>query len=369
MTTYSYRPYSVGDEAGINALYEMITGRRRTKEQWEWQWLAAPGGQGEIWIIEADEDGGKKLIGHHGVMPVRFSLGEHDLLFGKTENTFVHPDYRDKILYPRFETRFRSHYESRFSALFSTAGPSAAIRQRQAQGYESSRKWVNYLWAVNYGRSLRLCGSYVARKFGRWESTNGTASSNPLFGPRQITLDGVKIAAHRSAEAKQLNFFDGFWSSIRKKYPVTTSRRSEDLRWRFWDNPNVEYTTLVLDSEAAGAGVAIVRGGRADQLVIEDFYVELCEARAYNHLLNAVLKWASRSRVACVQFKTTDDSLEWLGVGTRRLSRYFNGQPLFDRFSKAPVDHMPRKICKTDSTADLTGKEWYTTGIVGQGIE
>ena len=53
-----------------------------------------------MWLIEAtDEQGNVKLIGHHGVMPIAFSNGETDLLFGKTENTMVLPEYRKKILY------------------------------------------------------------------------------------------------------------------------------------------------------------------------------------------------------------------------------------------------------------------------------
>ncbi len=119
MYKYSYRPYTSGDEKSINDLYAKITGRIRSKAAYFWQWQNAPGGKGEVWVIEAELPNGQKmLIGHHGIMPVRFSYGQDDLLFGKTENTFVHPDFRSKILYPRFERRFAYHYENRFHALF-----------------------------------------------------------------------------------------------------------------------------------------------------------------------------------------------------------------------------------------------------------
>lgn len=369
MTTYSYRTYSCGDEADINALYELITGRHRTKEQWAWQWLDAPGGTGEIWLIEADEGSGKKIIGHHGVMPIRFTFGEDDLLFGKTENTFVHPDYREKILYPRFEGRFRSHYEGRFSALFSTTGPGAAIRQRQAQGYESSRKWVTYLWAVDYGRSLRLFGEYVLRRRGAGKFTNRIAVKEPPHGPEGATHNGVRITAHEGSGAGQSNFFDSFWGSIRKKYPVTPSRGLADLKWRYWNNPYQAHTTLVLDSETAGAGVAILHKGSDGRIIIDDFYVEMPGADTYNYLLNAVLHWASLSRAACVQFTTTDDSLEWLGSSGRRICRYWDFQPYLNKIRKTPASHMPRKICDSGVEASLKDRLWYVTDAVSQGVD
>ena len=117
---YRFRPYEPGDADSINNLYFEITGNSRTLDQFEWQWLNAPGGCGEIWLIEAvDASGASQLIGHHGIMPIRFTRGDEDLLFGKTENTMLLPAYRDKILYPRFEKRFAEHYEGRFDALFS----------------------------------------------------------------------------------------------------------------------------------------------------------------------------------------------------------------------------------------------------------
>ncbi len=104
---YRYRQYRDGDAAEINRLYADITGTTRSLREFEWQWLQAPGGKGDIWLIEAtDNDGTTNLVGHHGIMPIRFSRGQENLLFGKTENTMVRPEFRSRILYPRFERRF-----------------------------------------------------------------------------------------------------------------------------------------------------------------------------------------------------------------------------------------------------------------------
>lgn len=63
-------------------------------------------------------------------MPIRFTCADEDLLFGKTANTMLLPEYRDMLLYPRFEKRFAEHCEGRCDARFSTVGHPAAIRQR-----------------------------------------------------------------------------------------------------------------------------------------------------------------------------------------------------------------------------------------------
>ena len=162
---YRYRQYRDGDAQAINGLYEAITGKSRTVEQYEWQWLQAPGGPGDIWLIEAvQEDGSVELIGHHGIMPVRFTRGRDDLLFGKTENTMLLPEYRRKILYPRYERRFAQRYEERFDALFSTFGHAAAIRQRRAMGYRSEATWLHVRMPTSWVSELRFAYGLLRHK-------------------------------------------------------------------------------------------------------------------------------------------------------------------------------------------------------------
>ena len=57
-----------------------------------------------MWLIEATHSGeGKKLIGHHGIMPFKATFNGKNILVGKTENTMVLDAYRSRILYPRYE--------------------------------------------------------------------------------------------------------------------------------------------------------------------------------------------------------------------------------------------------------------------------
>lgn len=135
MSRFTIRQFQFGDVGDIKQLYEHVTGCTRSREQYLWQWHQSPSGSGDIWLIHDSEDD-HKLIGNHGVMPIRFTRGNTNLLFGKIENTMVLPEYREKILYPRFELKFKRDYENRYDALFSTMGPSPAIRVRKAMGYD-----------------------------------------------------------------------------------------------------------------------------------------------------------------------------------------------------------------------------------------
>ncbi len=65
------RKFKEGDKEVINDLYYAIAGRVRTVEQFNWQWLSAPGGPGSIYIIEAIGRSAKIRIDvtSHGAYP------------------------------------------------------------------------------------------------------------------------------------------------------------------------------------------------------------------------------------------------------------------------------------------------------------
>ncbi|MFG1491194.1 hypothetical protein ABMA58_18235, partial [Oceanospirillum sp. HFRX-1_2] len=76
------------------------------------------------------------------------------------------PEYRKKILYTRYEKKFKDHYASRFDALFSTMGPEPAIRQRKALGYKSNEKWLRYFVPLKpLGGAILLAEKFRLIKF------------------------------------------------------------------------------------------------------------------------------------------------------------------------------------------------------------
>ncbi len=375
MTRYRYRPYVPGDEHAINELYLAVTGRKRTVSQFMWQWQDAPGGKGEIWLIEyVNDDGSTKLIGHHGVMPIVFSYGQDDFLAGKTENTMVLPAFRAKILYPKYEQIFLSQYEKRFDLLFSTLGPPAALRQRLMQGYEAKRKWLHFEWSLCPGAFLSRLGiSCMARQEKPFFKTLGglciaigkKINQFTAFIPRNSNSLPLQVLS--SQEAKKHQFFAKFWDIARNSYGLTPRRNREDLAWRYWDNPYGIHTTFVYEgSKSGGCGYAIVRNIGPQIFRLEDIVIYPIDQALLEKILNTVCEWVHAQGGNILSFSTVADE--------NKLVNFFikfqktNLRDKFHSFFNRNDTLMPRKLLN-NTLVDSNNKiiDWYVTPFVFEG--
>ncbi|RBO85740.1 hypothetical protein [Marinomonas aquiplantarum] len=354
--TYSYRPYKLGDERAINELYFQITGNRRTADQFAWQWLEAPEGRGDMWLIEATNDKGEvKLIGHHGVMPIAFSNGNADLLFGKTENTMVLPEYRNKILYPRFEKKFIKAYQARYDALFSTMGPPAAIRQRKAMGYEFPVKW--------YSARHSTKGFFTELIF------SGSILKNKIFKASDIGLDAknklIKNGFLSEDDAIKKTFFDDFWDQARLNFSTSPRRSKADLSWRFWNNPYKDHFTYVInEGRIKGYCIISLRKTMRREVFLEDFCVHSNLEKDAKVLFYKLINALKESGFYSVLILCAEDSALY------QYGFINNGcmltEKLYRCFRKKQSKIMPRKINDgMESALDILG--WDVTGIVLEG--
>lgn len=361
--TYSSRPYRDGDENAINSLYQAVTGRARSLEQFKWQWLSAPGGIGEMWLIEAQYPSGEtKLIGHHGVMPVRFTYKANDLLFGKTENTMVLPEFRQKILYPRFEKRFAQQYEHRFHALFSTTGPGPAIRQREAQGYTAQKSWIELEHAAWPFGSL----AKMLRRV-QWHEN---LVSRSLQAIRPISQPGKGVQVHflSSDEAKVESVFEDYWKEARQYWGIAPRRDKKDLCWRFWENPYHTHETILLEDRGTVLGVAVVHH-------VQPLFVRLLDVsfvRPNVEILNRCMEQLMYSifrhyRCKIISFLMTEDMLTAdLNGAFRKHFRSSFIRKLTNANQNAALK-MPRKLTASGKGLGLTDGEWAITPIVAEG--
>lgn len=350
---YSHRRYRDGDAQAINALYRRVTGIVRSEGQFAWQWLQAPGGIGEMWLIEAAHpDGPVELIGHHGVMPVRFTDGNRDLLFGKTENTMVLPEYRRKILYPRLEMEFAKAYEPRFHALFSTTGSPEALRQRKASRFVMDNHWI---WmehgsqllgsATIVASHIPWLGRFLPRLLSSLPSWRGSAGA--------IHYDVLPPeAAAREA------FFDTYWSRARLTAGIAPARFRDDLTWRFWRNPYQRPDTYITDGPH-GRGFAIVDLSRPAMAKILDWSFDGPDSgRIAMAALLAQL--ASSKRAHLITFAGTDD-----GVGSDLASLFRS--PWVARFRQRQPATMPRKVTARGVSEAVSTAGWQVTPIIFEG--
>lgn len=369
---FQYRRYKDGDAAEINRLYADITGKSRSLQEFEWQWLKAPGGEGDIWLIEAvNHDGEINLIGHHGIMPIRFSRGEENLLFGKTENTMVRAEYRRRILYPRFERRFAQVYEARFDALFSTMGPASAIRQRQAMAYEVSSKWVHVRiptsWTAEFSHTYRACMNTLSGH-GR-ERVGSVGDSNEHRRSWYPGGSPLRLRALADTLARVDPFFESFWSQCRLEYGVTPRRDQKDLDWRFWSNPHSSNITLVSDDVRDELGYVIIRKSvtTPDAAIIEDIVPCAPNALKFYRLLDSALSWMNKNNIRWVDFSTTDESCVSTGIASGITSKNLLLRKVFARFRISPVERMPRKITSSGKSKGIDLLNWYITPVVFEG--
>lgn len=352
------REYRDGDAPLINQLYHRVTGRKRSEHQYQWQWRQAPAGPGFVYLIEYQEPCKREpvLIGHHGIMPLRFCNDNNNLIAGKTENTMVDPSYRQKIIYPRFESRFKNEYSGRCNVLFSTTGPESAIRQRLAQGYQEIGEW-KHLW-LSARRAL----------FGSSRQYSGFQLDPECFDFLRLDLNALTSVP-----------LQPFWETARQKYPFTASRLVKDFKWRFIDNPYHEYLLGVLWGDKQNGKVAgyvvVRRPSKSGSLpMVEDIVAGIPCADDFAVLLQLTLKalllrgfcWASLPFVV----DRSQASTELLTGATRFVSRSLDvmssvKREIFDR-SGPRARGMMRWVNPND-TDQISIDNWYITGIVLEG--
>lgn len=368
---YSYRIFEDADTQSVNSLYEEITGNRRTHEQFQWQWREAPGGKGEIWLIESDcGDGEKLLIGHHGVMPIRFSNGQQNLVFGKTENTMVLPEYRRKILYPRYERRFLSQYENRFDALFSTTGPSAAIRLRKALGYEFQTKYVRYKIRTNHSSECH----YIVSRLEKLVNRRNRKVAQLPYG---FDIDQWNVSGHPELNLRILDdesaahdpFFENFWGSVRDGFCLTPRRDTDDLRWRFWNNPYKKHIVFVSDGASGEPGYVVLSRSEADPncAVLEDIVPCRPRLESFDRLLFSVLCWLKKSPIKWLSYWTTDEMCPTESIGSGLVRQNMRFFAIEKKLRRSSEQFMPRRLTPVGRSHGIDATGWYITPIVTEG--
>jgi hypothetical protein len=169
----------------------------------------------------------------------------------------VLPEVRHRILYPRFEKRFLAVYRDRFDALFSTRGPTAAIRLRRAMGYRPTEP----ILMAAFGRTIRSGVAMLKRRLAGGPSRVPPPASGAI-GPASV----VDLDDSRFAEA---------WSR-RRAAPADTLELAKDLEaidWRYRRHPSGIHRGALLDD-------AVVVFHRPDHASIRIDELEMLDGEA-----------------------------------------------------------------------------------------
>lgn len=340
MSQFRTRRFHPGDELQIRDLLIKVRPSEskvchKSLELMRWQWLHAPGGPVDSWIIENQEpDGSWRIVGHHGLCPTRFTFGDEDLLFAKTTNTMLLPEYRSRFLYLRFEQECLREADDRFDATYSCAPGTA--RMRSQLGYANGSYWIHMVRGL---QSPEMISRFLGFAAGRCPSSLWNKIKQKILRLSSVADPqlGLRLEEHSSNEAPKSTFFADFWNSARNAAGVSPRRDVADLAWRFWRRPDSNYSTLTYtwDGGARAYGVVNI----ADPVIfhLEDIFIVPPRADLLEPFIAAVFRWCASQGALLLHFSTTTDGQpeEFLNVFSRHMYlpplRQFRPQAEFPR--------------------------------------
>ncbi len=303
MTRFRTRRMEPGDAPAFNDAYNSLgVANVRSLEEMQRLWRGGPGGPVKSWIVEADDGTGWRLAGHHGLCPVRFTLGGQDLLFAKTVNSFLLPEFRSRFVYLRFELRCLAEVEREFDATYTLA--ELAVKMRAALGYDTG------ILELDFEQGLRV-PAFLSRLAMRlaWRSTYIKSLIGSL-PPRRTAVRGkssLPLTVMDSAVARHSLFFAGFWDQARLSAGLAPRRDAADLAWRFWDAPG-RRTTLTAAWPCGTRGFGIVSSNDRLHFALEDVFLSAPRPDLLRALLDAILAWCGERGGWMLSFMTTADS-------------------------------------------------------------
>ncbi len=304
MTQFRTRRMEYADEAEFNEIYNgLLIAEKMTPRPLDVMrriWHAGPGGPVHSWIVEAKTGSGNwKIVAHHGLCPIRYTMGDRDFLFAKTVNSFLIPEYRNKFLYLRFEKRCLAEVENLFDATFTLAA--AVTHMRAALGYETDIRELDLErglqpFEIVSRMLIRLAGRYpmtiapLARRWSNWRTHHPVLVLNELDS-------GAAIFSP---------FFQNFWSQTRAMAGLAPRRDAADLAWRFWDMPG-ERTTLIHEGREGVQAYCILRRANSFHFLLEDIFLSRPEPGLLLSFLKSIFTWCGRSGGLMISFMTTID--------------------------------------------------------------
>jgi hypothetical protein len=357
---------SFGERAAeINDLYNNFTGRRRTMDEYRWEWQQAPQ-PGFIWVIVEAETG--RIVGHHGLVHVPIVSRGTRLVGARTENTIVDPAVRKKLFYPAMEKRALAEALGTFSVIYTVHGAGAPGKVRARLGYKPVGRWVAYLPAVGPDYMLNLlrrARSAVGREIPDWllrvaATIGGWISRVPRRLKRRPRLFEVSEAASFAEVAGEL---DRLWQRASSQYDTTVDRSIAFLRWRLDENPHLDFRLWLLRKKGELQAVVIGHEHRlqgSSSLYVDDIVVDDYEQGAFEAVLDTLPSLAPSADTISLLTLAVDTPLY------RALRRRYPLQTiLLDRFGERLFD----ELLAYDRDGTLTDKPWYVTSLVTEGMD
>jgi hypothetical protein len=375
------RKFAESDKEELNDLYNLVAGRSRTTDKFEWEWLDTPEGWGSMWLL-VDNDTGK-IIGHHGLIPIKFSFYDTTIMAGKTENTVMHPQYRGKGIYYPFETKFHKEAREKFQLLFTTAGLAEQGKVRLKLGYVPVGGYTSYIKATNRSLLNMVLANVIAERIPNKLVSSvliilsklASLALMPVFSKQGPVDESIKLEKVNNIDSVA-DKLDGFWERNRDKFGITADRNSRYLKWRIFENPNVKYEFFLALRRDDLVGYLITKTSQETGLrvmIISDIVAADNNEVIFNSILQQAIKIYNQRDINVIRFSTLSSS-NFLNMAMRR-----NGFVSLSMLRKL----LPRFFIKDNQESMLMAKAlddrldtsvlcnpacWYFTELLMEGI-
>jgi hypothetical protein len=349
----------------INDLYNRFTGRRRTMDEYHWEWRQAPE-PGFIWIIVESESG--RIVGHHGLVNIPIVSHGKRLVGARTENTIVDPAVRKKLFYPALEKRALAEALETFSVIYTVHGAGAPGKVRARLGYKPVGRWVAYLPTVGPEYMLSLL-QRARSAFGRgipdWclRVTAAIGGSVSRLSRRLRRRSSTFEISEATSFGEAADEIDRLWQRVSDHYDTTVDRSVPFLRWRLDENPHLDFRIWLLRQRGELQAVVIGHEHRlhgSSSLYVDDVIVADYEQRAFEAVLDTLPLLAPSADTISLMTLMVDTPLYRALRHRYRLQTF-----LLDRFA----DRLFDELLAYDRDGILDGKPWYVTSLVTEGMD
>jgi predicted N-acetyltransferase YhbS len=248
-----YREYRPGDEKELNDLYNEVFSRRRTIEQWKWEYIDTPEGPGKILLVE-DEG---RVIGHEAMVPMRFQVFGEEFLGGKIEDAYIDKKYRGQKLFgPLTEKCIEISEKAGYSLTFGLTARPVNYQLHVTRGYRHTCSLNAYFAPLKPAAAV----SDIARLLHFSPPKKAALAAVMSVLAKRFEGRCRKLAREQDTyEIVRIERFDrGFdemWQELTASRRIVSIRRSSAfLNWRYIEMPYRRYD--VFAALSAGRKVA-----------------------------------------------------------------------------------------------------------------
>jgi len=374
------RPYKPGDEVSINRLYKLLTGRKRSFNQYRWEWLDTWNGQGSIWLaFDEERKNGDQLIMQYSLIPTPLSVYGESFLAGKTENCMAHPDCRGKGIYFFHEQKYFEEAKKRFQIFFTTTGNVAngapgAVRRKL--GYRAFDSWINLYFLIDTKKSVQatrqgnMTGIRGDTAKGRRENVKTFYCS--LFVPPQ-SATSMHIVDEERAPLKDI---DRLWDENKGFYGITVERSLPYLDWRINKNPYFHHQYLLYRKSGLLKGYIIFYKHKKTSVRVVDIFAENKDIKIFRKMIKQLTVWAKKNQIEKI-FCTTNQNNQFLrwafyscgflsSIDIRKIAGLKNNENLS---YKRPFHVFVSKPVLKQHASAYKARNWYMTELVFEGRE